>query len=35
MEAHSGPFRSIPVRSSPFLLLYAPVNSYGREGQFT
>ena len=24
MEAHSGAFRSIPVRSGPFLLLYAP-----------
>ena len=25
MDAHSGAFRSIPVRSSPFLLLYAPI----------
>ena len=24
MEAHSGAFQSIPVRSGPFLLLYAP-----------
>ena len=24
MEAHSSAFRSIPVRSGPFLLLYAP-----------
>ena len=24
MEAHSGAFRSTPVRSGPFLLLYAP-----------
>ena len=26
MEAHSGAFRSIPVRFGPFLLLYAPTN---------
>ena len=25
MEAHSGAFRSIPVRSGPFLLSYAPL----------
>ena len=28
MEAHSGAFRSIPVRSGPFLLLYAPLQQY-------
>ena len=32
MDAYSGAFRSIPVRSGPFLLLYAPIKSvYDQE----
>ena len=27
MEAHSGAFWSIPVRTSPFMLLYAPAKN--------